>query len=90
MTRDEYEHYERTVARFFEHEGVNCLTADGEPEFSWRSCECCGTELGGDRYEARAYHPATNQVLEYEVCADCVYYAEYGQLDDATMLEIEL
>lgn len=27
--------------------------------------------------------------LKYSACADCVYYCEYGRLDDATMLEIE-
>ena len=80
MNREQYADYEAAVAHFFESEGINCLTADGEPYFSWQSCECCGTDLGGDRYEARAYHPATNQVLEYEVCQDCLYYATYGQL----------
>lgn len=27
------------------------LTIDGEPWFSWRPCLCCGSSLGGDRYD---------------------------------------
>ena len=31
-----------------------------------------------------------NEILEYDkVCEDCIYYAEYGRLDDKTMSEIE-
>jgi hypothetical protein len=29
------------------------------------------------------------EVYEYSVCSDCLYYAEYGCLDDWTMMEIE-
>lgn len=60
-----------------------------ESYFSWTPCDCCGRPLGGDRYHATGYHRPTNDVYEYEICVDCVYYAEYGQLDDMTMLDIE-
>lgn len=95
MDKKEYADYEAAVAHFFESEGINCLTLSFnddepcEPYFSWQSCDCCGTTLGGDRYEASAYHTATKQILEYEICPDCLYYAEYGQLDDQTMLDME-
>ncbi len=89
MSKKQYADYEAAVANFFEAEGIRNLSADGEPYFSHRSCDCCGTHLGGDRYAATGYNPETEEVLEYEVCQDCVYYAEYGQLDDQSMLDIE-
>ncbi len=89
MTKQEYADYEATVAEFFSH-GLNNLSSRGESFFSWRPCQCCGTHLGGDRYECDGYNGQTEEVEEYDcVCSDCVYYAEYGQLDDQTMLDIE-
>ncbi len=60
-----------------------------EPFFSWASCDCCGTSLGGNREHATGYNPETKEILEYTVCEDCIYYAEYGRLDDQAMEEIE-
>jgi hypothetical protein len=60
-----------------------------EPHFSWRSCDCCQRPEGGDREFATGWNPTTQEVQEYSVCTDCAYYAEYGRLDDMTMLEIE-
>ena len=59
-----------------------------EPSFSWRACECCGSQLGGDRYHATGFNPTTDEIYEYEICGDCLYYAEYGRLDDMTMMDI--
>ena len=66
-----------------------------EDEFSWHQCECCGTTLGGRRHTMTGFVPALEpgqnpaypngkgaEVLEYEVCSDCWYYIEAGQLDD--------
>lgn len=72
---------------------IECMN---EPYFSWQSCECCGSNLGGNRYVASAYHPKPDgsiggmgsECSEYEICEDCVYYATYGQLDDTTMMEM--
>ena len=100
MTKEEYAEYEQSVASFFEREGVTNLSRryfpftdddDCEEEyFSWRRCECCGTRLGGNRLMASGYNPETKEVYEYEICSDCEYYAEYGQLDDMTMMDIEM
>ncbi len=60
-----------------------------EPHFSWRRCDCCNRPLGGDREFATGYNPTTGEVQEYSVCTDCVYYAEYGRLDDMTMMDVE-
>ena len=27
------------------------VPGEGDPEFSWCPCECCGSHLGGDRHE---------------------------------------
>ena len=95
MNKTEYNQYEKAVQEFFESEGITNLTqisdSDGycEPSFSSWPCDCCGTTLGGDRYNADGYNPKTKEVAEYEVCPDCIYYSEYGQLDDDTMLDIE-
>ena len=59
-----------------------------EPYFSNSTCDCCGAEPG-DREDATGYNPATRQVQRYSICLNCVYYAQYGWLDDATMAEIE-
>lgn len=60
-----------------------------EPYFSWRPCECCQRPLGGNREFATGYNASTREVQEYAICTDCAYYAEYGRLDDTTMLEVE-
>jgi hypothetical protein len=62
---------------------------DFESHFSHINCECCSRSLGGDRYHCTGYNPETKDIYCYDICIDCYYYAEYGQLDDMTMLEIE-
>jgi hypothetical protein len=93
MTRKEYQDYEERVAEFFTKEGINCLSSDSrygeEPFFSWRPCECCESDLGGDRYTASGYCPESGEVYTYDICIDCMYYAKYGILDDQTMMDME-
>lgn len=97
MNKKEYAEYEAAVADFFEREGINCLSADMdkyeegcvEPHFSNSPCDCCGG-LPGMRTDCSGYNPETEEVQDgYSICADCDYYAEYGQLDDTTMLDVE-
>jgi hypothetical protein len=136
MTRKEYNEYVDTVEKFFDREGINNLSqVDSEEEsyFSWSSCDCCNSGLGGDRYHSNGFRPtplsevsfkrvlsllwsvicllwsvtiqpksfdsslrrikhneiSIGDILEYEICSDCLYYAEYGCLDDMTMMDIE-
>lgn len=72
-------------------EGITNLSSTSEePFFSWHACECCGSSLGGNRENCNGYNPTTKEIKEYEyICDDCIYYAEYGRLDDMTMQEIE-
>lgn len=59
-----------------------------EPHFSWHACECCGSTLGGDRHPAHGLD-ANGDLIHFEVCTDCLYYLNYGQLDDMTMMEMQ-
>ena len=121
MKKAEYKEYEKSVADFFQVEGITNLSGnvmtcpdcyfdfsqDGvdenivkcgcgytmeninESEFSWHSCDCCGTQLGGTRYKASGYNPNLKEIFVYEICQDCLYYAAYGTLDDMTMMDME-
>ena len=90
MTKKQYQQYQRDVDVFFRSEGITNLSGNGDTFFSWRECDCCGRTPGGDRETADGYNPETKEVQHYDgICADCVYYAEYGQLDDQTMLDME-
>ena len=92
MNREEYKDYEDRVERFFKFEGINNLSSidpGQDAYFSTRPCDCCQRHWHGDREDANGYNPTTKQVQEYSVCIDCLYYAEYGQLDDMTMLDLE-
>ncbi len=94
MGKREYAEYQASVAAFFA-DGLCNLSAKSddngtcEPYLSWRPCVCCGRSQGGDRYDCDGFNGRTREVEEYEgVCSDCVYYAEYGQLDDTTMASL--
>jgi hypothetical protein len=101
MNKNEYDQYTQAIDRFFTREEVNSLTAlvdetcpccngfFGDDYFSWRACDCCDRPLGGSRYHATGYHPASRTILCYNICLDCMYYMEYGRLDDTTMWEVE-
>lgn len=105
MTKQEYKQYEETFAEWlkqweFPSSGYcpgceDCPEPqyDGdcaflEPSFSWRACEVCGSRLGGDRLPIHAVDE-NGDIVHFDACMDCIYYLEYGQLDDMTMLELE-
>jgi hypothetical protein len=89
MTKYQYQQYAKNVSNFFEREKiVNLSATESEAFFSSASCDCCGNQLAGDRLLANGFNPEADEVQEYEVCLDCIYFAEYGQLDDQTMLDI--
>jgi hypothetical protein len=91
MTKKEYEAYVERVDAFFASEGIGNLSrlSDTETYFSWSVCDCCGSRLGGDRVDANGYNAETKEIYEYTICLDCEYFAEYGRLDDMTMMDIE-
>ena len=95
-TKSDYAEYERRVADFFAEEGITNLSAmtdeEGNAEeqaFSRTPCDCCRRSLGGTRIHASGYNPQTKEIKTYWICIDCENYAEYGQLDDTTMLDLK-
>ena len=93
-SQKEYNEYKKRFAHFMKIEGLNNLSQqDPESEyyFSHWPCDCCSRPLGGDRMECNGWNPTTKQVQsDYSICTDCYYYAEYGILDDMTMMKIEV
>ena len=103
-SKAEYAQYEADVAEFVAREGISFLStscnepdwmegdSEGEPWFSWSPCECCGCSLGGNREYLYAKAPegtvGPDGIAQYIICEDCVYYVNYGRLDDATMERI--
>jgi len=90
-TKTDYQRYCLEVADFFKAEGITNLSkmvAHEEPFFSSTPCECCSRPLGGDRITATGYNPSAKEIQRYEICIDCEYYAEYGTLDDMTMMDL--
>jgi hypothetical protein len=91
VTKAEYAQYQQTVSEFMQSNGLRNLSrvSDTEEFFSWSPCDCCESPLGGSRIEADGWSEVENGPLEFTICTDCEYYAEYGRLDDRTMMEIE-
>ena len=50
-----------------------------ENAFSWSICDCCKSNLGGKRYEYACATAEGDTFLE-NVCEDCLFYIEYGDL----------
>ena len=44
--------------------------------FSWSPCECCGSILGGDRFDftGRVGKKHTDQTIQLSCCVDCFEY----------------
>jgi hypothetical protein len=90
-TKADYDEYVSDCEAFFKANGIEggfSVEEDSEPYFSWTRCDCCDRNLGGDRYDVTSYSQRDKEVYEFSVCTDCYYYAEYGRLDDQTMLDI--
>ena len=90
----DYNEYKKRVSAFFKTEGLSNLQSmsnDPESYFSHQPCDCCTRSLDGDRYDCNGYNLMSKEIQEYySICMDCYYYAEYGQLDDMTMLDYNL
>jgi hypothetical protein len=55
--------------------------------FSPRSCDCCGSKLAGDRFEASLVSQAgkdqmKHEVIERSVCTDCIMYIANGDIPE--------
>lgn len=67
--------------------GEHELEIAGEPHFSWHACEACGSTLGGNRYPAHG-RDKDGALIHFRICEDCLYFLNYGRLDDMTMAEM--
>ena len=65
-----------------------CADWSSDPFFSHTPCDTCNRELAGNRYTAHGYDKY-DHIAHFNVCEDCLYYLEYGQLDDDTMDNLE-
>ena len=66
------------VAR--ELQGIHSVSpTDEEPSFSWGQCESCGTYLGGDRHAAAGILETSGEVIELDICTDCLVYHANGE-----------
>lgn len=90
MNATEYKAYTETVAEFLRVCDVKpgCYSPTGSRFFSWRPCECCERDMGGDR-ETYTFAQSTGLQFPADICTNCVYFLTYGQLDDMAMEEIE-
>lgn len=102
-TKQDYALYQQTVAQFVADEGISFLSTGTESNlelseydasynhdawFSWSPCEMCGCSLGGNREYLFARN-AADELVQFTICEDCVYYVAYGRLDDMTMQRVE-
>lgn len=67
------------INRFFAREKIDVMSLEREqePYFSWSSCDCCGSTLGGDRQDYIGFNSQEPDVeYEYSVCVDCMFSLE--------------
>jgi hypothetical protein len=89
-TKEKYKAYQDRVDEFFRLEDLKLLVEkdlEADAAFSWEPCECCKRPQGGLRHTMIGV-TNTNTRFEYQVCPDCLYYNEYGELDDTSMMEV--
>lgn len=89
VTKQAYAHYQQSVKDFFETNEVENMTTESEPYCSSHGCDVCGDSLQQMLYDAHAFHPKTNDILDFQVCEDCAYYIEYGRLNDEIMDQLD-
>jgi hypothetical protein len=82
MNNEEYAILQKKIDHFFKLTELTDLVPDidAEPYFSWSSCDCCQSSLGGDRYEVVGYRLNKREKNEYSICVDC-YLAVNGVLE---------
>lgn len=85
MDQKEFDLLQVAIDKFFKLEEIDVLDEvdpDSEPSFSWGPCDCCGSHLGGDRFDMLGFNsgkPDAEQ-YKYSICVDC-YFAVNGILE---------
>lgn len=88
-TAEDYRKYKRTVELFQQEFKLSHLSTGEKTWFSWDRCDCCQDGDGGERYGLYAHQEGNSEVVSFSICVDCVYYVNYGKLDDSTVTAIE-
>lgn len=93
MTKAKYKAYEESVASFLKQNNIRAgcygpTNDQDEGSFSHHQCGCCGSLLGGNRTNY-TFVQNNGENFTDNICDDCIYYLEYGTLDDQTMLDME-
>lgn len=90
MNKAEYADYERRMTaadawllRF------DPKDPDEEGYFSHFPCGVCDRPTAGHRTECTWVNTNGRHGEPLNVCDDCIYYQEYGRLDDQTMMDME-
>ena len=52
-----------------------------EGHFSWSSCDCCGSSLGGNRYAAHGFDK-NGDIIHLDICEDCLCFLANGDLPE--------
>ena len=90
MTEKEYKEYEQRVESYYKDNEFDVSSPmDDESFFSHRPCECCKRPEAGQRYNVCFGTVGKQETVIASLCPDCLYYSQYGQLDDVTMGEVE-
>lgn len=50
--------------------------------FSWSGCDCCGSNLGGDKFAVAAWNEDMTDYVPLRVCQDCLMFIANGELPD--------
>lgn len=87
-TQDDYRKFEKNFQLFVNDFKLSHLSTGSENTFSWDRCDCCQDDNGGDRFELFAHQDGNSEIVTFSVCVDCLYYVNYGHLDDETMARI--
>ena len=57
------------------------VNPDYHDDFSWDSCPICCRDLGGERFKLLGVRKNL-EIIEFEVCTDCMLYNEFGCVED--------
>lgn len=60
-----------------------------EGGISSQGCDICGDSHQQTLYAAHGRDADDASLVHLEICENCVYYMEYGRLDDQTMASVE-
>jgi len=64
-------------------------TVCDEGGFSWSQCDACGSQLGGNRYDAHglildAHNKPAGELVHLGICVDCLCYLANGDEPEST------